>query len=117
VYCFSTFATYILCGIALFYYSHPFIASVIANTVMFCRVIFSFFPSPIFRRPWANFHETLPHVAVFPEIVSFPIGCLYVPPKKFEERKTPIFADLWTQDRHFEPRHSLMRGKSGNLKQ
>jgi len=29
----------------------------------------------------------------------------------------PILADLRTQSRHFETRHSLMRGKSGNLKQ
>ena len=37
-------------------------------------------------------------------------------PLKFEGRKNPIFADLRTQNRHFEPRHSLMREKSGNLK-
>ena len=29
----------------------------------------------------------------------------------------PIFADLRTKYRHFEPRHSAMRGKSRNLKQ
>jgi len=34
----------------------------------FGRVIY-FFRPPIFRRPWANFRETLPHDAVCPEIV------------------------------------------------
>jgi len=31
--------------------------------------IFIFFRPPNFRRPWANFHETLPHDAVYAEIV------------------------------------------------
>jgi len=33
------------------------------------------------------------------------------------EGKNPIFANLWTPSRQFEPHHSIMRGKSGNLKQ
>ena len=32
-------------------------------------------------------------------------------------RKSQIFADLRTHNRHFKLRHSLIRGKSGNLKQ
>jgi len=32
-------------------------------------VLFSFFRPPIFRRPWADFRETLPHDAICPEIV------------------------------------------------
>ena len=35
----------------------------------FGRVIFSFCRPPIFRRPWADFRETLAHDAVCPEIV------------------------------------------------
>ena len=75
------------------------------------RVI-SFFLSQtqILGRPWADFHETLSHDAVFPEIFYLLHGFSYVPPKKFEGRKTPIFANLLTQNRHFEPSHSLMRG-------
>ena len=36
---------------------------------------------------------------------------------KFKGQKTPIFADLRTQNQHYELRNSLMRRKSGNLKQ
>jgi len=71
----------------------------------FGRVIFlfSFFQSTDFRRPWADFRETLPHDAVCPEIVYLLWRCSYVPHDKFEGLKTPIFADLQTQNRHFEP--------------
>jgi len=76
-------------------------------------VLFFLFPPQICRRPWADFRETLLHDAMCPEIFDLLHGCSYVPPKKIEGRKTPIFADLRTQNRHFEPRHSLIRGKLG----
>ena len=37
-------------------------------------------------------------------------------PLKFRD-ETPNFANLRTQNRHFEPQRSLMRGKSENIKQ
>jgi len=46
-----------------------------------------------------------------------PIGVFICAPNKFERLKTPISDDFRTQNQHFEPRHSLMRGKSGNVKQ
>jgi len=77
-------------GRVIFYYSRPRIASAIAEDLYFGRVIFTvasdsgrllyfgrviffiffiFFRPPNFRRPWADFHETLPHDAVYAEIV------------------------------------------------
>ena len=83
----------------IFYYSRPRIASAIAEDcyilvvhflkitvardsgrlLYFGRVIFFifflflyflfFFRPPNFRRPWADFHETLPHDSVCAEIV------------------------------------------------
>ena len=35
----------------------------------FGRDIFLSFRPPIFRRPWVDFRETLPHKAAYPEIV------------------------------------------------
>ena len=86
----------------------------------FGRVIYLFyffFRPPNFRHPWADFRETLPHDTVCAEIVYLLYGCSYVPPNKFEGRKTPLFGDFRTQNRDLEPSHSLLRGKSGNLKQ
>ena len=87
----------------------------------FGRVIFYFFNfffrPPNFRHPWADFRETLPHDAVCAEIVYLLYGCSYVPPNKFEGRKPPLFGAFQAQNRDFEPRHSILRGKSGNLKQ
>jgi len=48
--------------------------------------------------------------------ISSPISSVWMficAPEKFDVRKPPIYADLWTQNRHFERRHSLFRGKSG----
>jgi len=75
-----------------------------------------FFRPPIFRRPWADFRETLPHHAVCAEIVYLLYGCSYVLPNKFEGRNA-LLGDFRTQNRDFEPRHSLLLRKSGNLKQ
>jgi len=59
-----------------------------------CYVLFVlfliFFRLPNFRRPCADFRETLPHEAVCAEIVYLLYGCSYVPPNKFEGRKTPF---------------------------
>ena len=44
-------------------------------------LVFVFFPPQIFRHSWADFHETLPHDAVCPEIFYLVYGCSYVPPK------------------------------------
>ena len=60
--------------------------------------IFILFHPQIFRRPWADFCETLPHDAVCSEIdyVLWPAG-IYICPLKFACWKTPMFADLRTQ--------------------
>jgi len=42
-------------------------------------------------------------------------GGVHMCPLKISGAKTLIFASLRTQSRHFEPNHSIMRGKSGNL--
>jgi len=59
----------------------------------FGRVIFYlfFFRPPNFGHPWADFRETLPHDAVCAEIIYLLYGCSYVPPNKFEGRKTPLW--------------------------
>jgi len=90
-------------------------AIAVAKTVIFWSYyLFFYFRPPIFRCPWADFRETLPHNAVCPEIVHLLYGCLCVPPKNWQV-KTPNFADFQTQNRHLEPHHSLMQGKSANL--
>ena len=81
----------------------------------FRSVIFIFFPPEIFRRSWADFRETLPYDAVWPELLYLLYGCSYVRPKTWGAKKT-FFANFRAQNRHFEPRHSLMRGKSENVK-
>jgi len=89
------------------------------ETVMFwsCHFLKFFSVHWFFRRPWwADFRETLPHDPVFSEIVHLLYGCSYVPLNQFEGQKPQIFADFRTQNRHLEPRHSLIRRKSGNLK-
>jgi len=53
------------------YYSRLHIAPVIAEDSYVLVVIFLFFRPLIFQRPWADFHETMPHDAVYPEIVYF----------------------------------------------
>jgi len=99
------------------YYSRLRIAPAIAEDCYILAVFYLFyFPPQIFRRPWADFRETLPHDAVHVLKYFYLLyGCSYVPPKI--EGQKANFADLRTQNRHFEPRHSLMRGKSENLKQ
>ena len=54
------------------FYSRPRIASAIAEDCYILVVLFFilfFFRPPNFRRPWADFRETLPHDAVCAEIV------------------------------------------------
>jgi len=52
------------------HYSRPRIASAIAEDCYILVVLFIiFFRPPNFRRPWADFRETLPHDAVYAEIV------------------------------------------------
>ena len=46
-----------------------------------------FFRPPIFRRPWADFRETLPHDAVCSEILHPLYRCSYVPPKNLRGEK------------------------------
>ena len=88
-----------------------------SERLIFFRVIFySLFRPPNFPRPWADFRETLSHDAVCAEIVYLLYGYSYVPPNKFKGQKNTFwrFSDPKS---HFEPRHSIIRGKSGNLKQ
>jgi len=72
-----------------------------------------FFHSPIFRHPWAYFREALPHDAVCSEIVYLLLGFSCVPPTGENPQFLPIFGHKIDT----EPRRSLMRGKSRNLKQ
>jgi len=52
-------------------YRRPRIAIAISAECHILVVLFSsFFRPPIFRRPWADFRETLPHDAVCPETVD-----------------------------------------------
>jgi len=81
----------------------------------FGRVILSFSPIQIFRDPWADFREPLPYDAVHPEILYL-VWVLMCASWNISGAKTPFFADVRIQNLHFEPRHSLMREKSGNLK-
>jgi len=66
-----------------------------------------------------DFHETLPHNVVCSE-TDYGLWVFICLLKKIEGREAPIFANLQTQSRHFEPHHSIMvvhilsimRGKS-----
>jgi len=62
-------------------YSRPRIAPAIAEDCYdFAVLPYFFFRPQIFRRPWADFRETLPHDAVCSEIFYVLYGCSYVPP-------------------------------------
>ena len=82
------------CGDNVVYYRRPRIAAAIAEDCMlyFGRVL-SFFPTQIFRRPWADFCETLPHDAVCSEIFYLLYGCSYVPPKNLRG-ENPQFSPI-----------------------
>ena len=81
--------------------------------VLFIFIIF--FRKQIFRRPWTDFRETLPHDAVCSEIDCILWG-VHVPLKIWDAENTHCcqFAD---PSQHFEPHHSTVWRKSGNLKQ
>jgi len=78
--------------------------------------LFFFFPTTDFSTSLSRFsrdcHTTRCALKCFISYMD-----VHTCPLKIWGVKTPIFSDLRTQNRHFEPTHSLMRGKSGNLKQ
>ena len=67
-----------------------------------------FFRPKIFRRPWTNFRETLPHC--IPKLFTCAL-------RTFRSEKSTIFSNLRTQNQYSEPNHSIVWGKSRNLKQ
>ena len=98
-------------------YSCPLIAIAIAKDCYILFVLFKtflvFFPSTDFSTSFSRF---LRNVATRHQNSLCPMRYLYVPLKN-AGRKSPIFANFRTQSRHFEPHHSTLRGKSGNLQQ
>ena len=90
-------------------------AIAIANSVIFWSCYFIFFPPPIYRHPWADFCETLPHDVVCSEILYLPYGCSYVPPKKFEGRKTQFLAIFGPKIDTLSPAIAWKIGKSKTI--
>jgi len=86
------------------------------KTVISWPCYFIFFPPQISRRLWADFCETLPHYTMCPKIFYLLFGRSYMPPKNLRSEK-PQFSPIYRPKIDTGPQHSIMRGKSGNLKQ
>jgi len=71
----------------LSFYSRPRIASAIAEDCYILVVLFCFFPPQIFRHPWADFCETLPHHAMCSEIFYLLYGVHMCPLKNLRGEK------------------------------
>ena len=91
---------------------HLFIT--VAEDVLYFSCFFLILSTGV-RHPGSIFCESVPHDVVCSKI-DCPVGVHMCPLKNLRGKKT-IFANLWTQSGHFEPHHSIMRGKLGNLKQ
>jgi len=81
-----------------------------SRLLCFGRVIY-FFPSTDFSTSLGRFLRNFATRRGMSRNSLSPIGVFIRARNKFDGRKTQIFADLRTQNRHFEPRHSLMRAK------
>jgi len=62
-----------------------------SGRLLYCGCVLSFSPPQIFRHPWADFCETLPHDAVCSEIFYLLCGCSYMPPKNLRDENPQFF--------------------------
>jgi len=80
-------------SVALTILQSPAYRSSDSGRLLYFGNVLSFSPPQIFRRPWADFRETLPHDAVCSEIFYLLYGYSYVPPKNLSG-ENPHFSPI-----------------------